>query len=98
MLIAIMNGSASDLPILAGPLPTTTRSPLATTSFFLASALTLESANYHCRCDLGAGKLNFAAKVVKGGCTFIRRIIDLINVYVDHNDFVALVEQAYSGG
>lgn len=36
------------------------------------------------------GKLNFAAKVVKGGRTFLRRMIDLINTVVDHNDTVII--------
>ncbi len=39
------------------------------------------------------GKLNFAAKVVKGGRTFLRRMIDLINEYEDHDDVVTLTDE-----
>ncbi len=38
------------------------------------------------------GKLNFAAKVVKGGRTFMRRMIDLINEYESHDDVVTLTD------
>ncbi len=36
------------------------------------------------------GRLNFAAKVVKGGRTFLRRMIDEINTVVDHNATIVL--------
>lgn len=36
------------------------------------------------------GKLNFAAKVVKGGRTFLRRMIDDINTVEDHNALICL--------
>lgn len=36
------------------------------------------------------GRLNFAAKVIRGGRTFLRRMIDLVNSVKDHNAMVRL--------
>lgn len=36
------------------------------------------------------GRLNFAAKVIRGGRTFLRRMIDIINSVKSHNAFVRL--------
>jgi hypothetical protein len=38
------------------------------------------------------GKLNFAAKVVKGGRTFLRRMINSVNSVTEHNDTVLLTD------